>query len=140
MAKPKHNENSHRDELRPRRNVLQQRSPAQAEDVDVGQDGDQHESDGVGAREWHAEQREDYVVLRNCGNDVAHVGGGGDGERGDGATVSDGEEHPSVKEGNQVAVGFTEVNVLSAGVGKHRAQFGEGNAGAERNQAAEDPH
>src|ERR1039458_5336728 len=41
---------------------------------------------------------------------------------------------------NQVAVSFAEVNVLSARVGKHGAEFGERDAGAQRNHAAEDPH
>ena len=36
-------EDGHRDELRPGRNVLQQCAPAQADDIDLGEDGDQEE-------------------------------------------------------------------------------------------------
>ncbi len=62
-----------------------------------------------------------------------------DGERGDGAAVGDGEEHPAVEESDEVSVGFAQVNVLAAGVGKHRAEFGEREAGEQRNDAAKHP-
>ena len=133
-------EGGHGGELRPSRDILQSCAPAQSDNVDVGEDGDEHEADRVCAGERHACQRENHMLFGNGRDDVSHVGGGCDGESGDGATIGDGEQHPAVKKRNQVAVSFAEVNVLSAGVGEHGAEFGEGDAGAQRNHSAEDPH
>src|ERR1700675_3151980 len=80
------------------------------------------------------------MLLRYEGNDVAHVSRRSDGERRDAAAIPYREQHPAVKKRNQIAVSFAEVNVLSAGVGKHGAEFGEGDAGAQRNYSAEHPH
>ena len=57
----------------------------------------------------------------------------------DGAAIGHAEQHPAVEERGQIAVRFAQVDVLSAGVGKHRTQFGEGEAGAERDQRAQHP-
>src|SRR6202795_5047825 len=80
------------------------------------------------------------MLLRYEGNDVAHVSRRSDGERRDAAAIPYREQHPAVKKRNQIAVSFAEVDVLSAGVGKHGAEFGEGDAGAQRNYSTEYPH
>ena len=81
-----------------------------------------------------------HMLLRHPGNDVAHVSRRRDREGGDGAAIGDREQHPAVKKRNQVAVGFAQVDVLSAGVGKHGAEFGKGDASAQRNHSPKDPH
>ena len=145
------NEDCHGGELCPRRDVLQERAPAQSDNVDVGEDGDQQQPDGMRACEndgeyastmWPCQpiRRDHHMLLRHGRNDVPHVGCGRDGERGDGAAICDREQHPAVKKRNQVAISFAQVNVLSAGVGKHGAEFGEGDAGAQRNHSTEYPH
>ena len=42
------------------------------------------------------------------------------------AAVGDAEQHPSVEKCGQIAISFAQINVLAAGVGKHRPEFGEG--------------
>src|ERR1039458_1117829 len=80
------------------------------------------------------------VLLRDDGEDLSRVGGRSDREGGDGASVGDCEQHPSVEEGNQVSVGFAKIYVLAAGLGKHRSELGEGDTAEQRNHAADDPH
>src|SRR5208337_4782545 len=149
-------EGAHRGELRPGGDILEQCTPAQSHNVNEREDDDQREPNRMRAREYDGEYSPDKVAARQRGiwqidvrhhmllrhpwNDVAHVGRGGDGEGGDGAAIGDCEQHPAVKKGDQVAVRFAQVNVLSAGVGKHRAEFGKGDAGAQRDHSTEDPH
>ena len=92
------------------------------------------------ARDGDAGEREHNVLLRDDGEDLSRVGGRSHGERGDGAAVGDCEQHPAVEKGDQIAVSLAQINVLAAGVGKHRAEFGEGDAAEERNHAADHPH
>src|SRR5258708_35757483 len=80
------------------------------------------------------------MLLRYEGNDVPHVSRGSDGERRDAAASPYREQHPAVKKRNQVSVSFAEVNVLSAGVGKHGAELGESDTGAQRNHSTEHPY
>ena len=134
------NEDCHGCELRPRRDILQQRAPAQSENIDVGEDGDQHQPNRMRACERHACQRKNHMLLRYSRNDISHVGSGRDGQCRDGAAIRHCEQHPAIEKRDQVAISFTEVNVLSAGVGEHGAEFGEGDAGAQRNHSTEHPH
>ena len=138
-GKAQDDECGHGGELSPGGNVLQERAPAQADDIHVGEEEDEDQADEMRAREDDAEGGENYVILRDGRDDVAHVGGRGDGERRDGAAIGDAKEHPAVEEGDEVAVGFAQVNILAARVGKHGAEFGEGDAGAKRDRAAQDP-
>ena len=62
-----------------------------------------------------------------------------DGDGGDGGGLGDGEPCPHVEEGGRVTVGAAQIDVLAAGVGKHRAEFGVGHGAEEREQAADDP-
>ena len=59
------------------------------------------------------------VLLRNHRNDLSHVSRGGDGQRGNRAAVGDAEQHPAIQKRRQIAVGLAQINILSAGVGKH---------------------
>ncbi len=83
---------------------------------------------------------EDDVLLRNHGKNLPGVSRGGHGESGDRSAVGDREEHPSIKERDQIAVSFAEVNVLTAGFRKHRAEFGEGDAAKKRDDATKYPN
>ena len=80
------------------------------------------------------------MTLRHKREDLTHVCGRSYREGGDRAAIGHAEEHPSIEKGDQVTVGFAQVDVLAAGVGKHRTQFGEGEAGAERDQRSENPY
>src|SRR6202012_4080833 len=82
---------------------------------------------------------EHNMRLRNRGDNSAQISGGTDGERGDRSSVAHAEEHPSVEKGNEIAVGFAQIDVLAAGVRKHRSQFGKGNAAKERDDGGADP-
>ncbi len=94
----------------------------------------------MGSSENDAGRGKDHMVLRNERNDSAQIGRRRYREGGDGSAVRHAEEHPSVEKCGQIAIRFTQVNVLSAGVGKHRTQFGESNAGAQGNYTAQNPN
>ena len=74
-----------------------------------------------------------------AGNDSAQIRRRCHRKRGDGAAIGHAEQHPSIEKRGKVAVGFSQVNVLAAGVGEHRAQFGEGGASQQRNARAQNP-
>src|ERR1039457_1176809 len=85
------NECRHGSELRPGGDVLKERAPAQSADVDISENGDQHQAEGMRAGKNDGECSLDdvtlyqrgirqidvchHVLLRHPGNDVAHVGG-----------------------------------------------------------------
>src|SRR5712691_10995572 len=130
----------HGGEFGPGRNILEQRAPTQAHDVYTSEHGDKQQSEHVRARDGDSGERENYMLLRNDREDLSGVCRGSDGERGDGAAVSDGKQHPSVEKGDEIPVGLAQVNVLAAGLGKHGSEFGERGATKKRNYAADDPH
>src|ERR1700674_5795011 len=80
------------------------------------------------------------MLLRYEGNDVPHVSRGSNRKCCEVPAIPYREKHPAVKKRDQVAVSFAKVNVLPAGVGKHGAEFGEGDTGAQRNHSTERPH
>jgi hypothetical protein len=84
-------------------------------------------------------ERNDDMLLRDDGEDLSGISRGGHGESGDGAAVGDRKQHPSIEEGDEVAVSFAKINVLAAGFGEHRSEFGEGDATEKRNHAADHP-
>ena len=63
-----------------------------------------------------------------AGNNSAQIRRRSHRERGDRAAISHAEQHPAIEKCGQVAIRFAQINVLAAGVGKHRAQFGKGDA------------
>jgi hypothetical protein len=66
--------------------------------------------------------------------------GKSDGESGNGARAADGEVHPTVKKGPELAIGFAQVHVLSAGAGEHGPEFGKSETGQQTDNSASDPH
>ncbi len=94
----------------------------------------------VSAGDGDPGQAKHDVILRDDGKDLSRICGGGDRKRCNSAAVGYGEQHPAVEKGHQVAVGFAQINVLSAGLGEHGTQLGEGGAAEQRNYAADHPH
>src|SRR4029077_19702361 len=130
----------HGGELGPGGNILQQRAPAQADDIHVSKDGDQKQAEHMRPNNRHAGEQENEMVLRNNRKYLTRVRGGSDREGGDGAAVGDGEQHPSVKKGDEVAVSFAKINVLPARRGKQGPEFSEGGTAEQRTPPADHPH
>ena len=84
-------ESRHGSELGPGRNILQQRSPAQSDHVDVSEHNDEEKANEMSASQRNAQRRDHNMLLRNHGNDVAHVRGRSHGERRDRPAVGDAE-------------------------------------------------
>ena len=116
--------------------IVPQRSPTTL--IQVTSD-DRNQRHNVGAGENDSRGGEDNVLLGNRGDNSAQICRRCHRERGDRAAVGHAEQHPAVEECGQVSVGFAQINVLAAGVGKHRAQFGEGGASQQGNARAQHP-
>src|SRR6185437_10754666 len=132
-------ESGHRLELGPGGDVLQQSTPAQTDDVHEGECGDENESKEVRASERYSGKGGHDVLLRQDWKYFANVGGGSYGESCDGAAIGDGEEHPAVDKCDEIAVCLTQVNVLAARIGEHRAKFSKGEASEHGDHATENP-
>ena len=59
------------------------------DDVYISKDRDEEQTEKMCAGDGDSEKRENYVLLRDDGEDLSGVGGGSDGESGDGAAVGD---------------------------------------------------
>jgi hypothetical protein len=79
-------------------------------------------------------------MRRGKRNDHAEVVGESDGERGDGAALRDGEDHPAIEVSGELAIGFAQEDVLASGFREHGAHFGEGETGQQRDQPADEPY
>ena len=98
-----------------------------------GDDGeDLRPCDGEGDVEGRA------VEPAQSGEDGEDAGEAG-GDAGDGGGLGDGEPRPHIEEGEQVAVGAADVDVLAASVGEQRAELGVGHGAEEGEQTTGDP-
>ena len=136
----KNHERAHRDKLRPGCYILQGSALPQAHDVHPGDEDDREDSRDVGPGERDARGRKNHVLFGNCREDRAQISSGRDRQCGNRSAVCHRKQHPAIQESDQVSEGFTQVDVLSARVWKHRAQFGECEGRAHRDQRAHYPH
>ncbi len=85
-------------------------------------------------------QRKNNLIRMQRRKSLAQVGRESHAQRGYRPGGAYREIHPAIEEAGGVAIGFTHVYVLAAGVGKHAAQFGKGEAGQQRHAHAHHPH
>ena len=135
-----HDEQPDGRELRPGRHVDQRRAALQPEHVDRGQQNDGTDGDKVPPRQRPSKNRRNGNMSRRHGQHRAEVFGEADGERGNGATLADGEDHPSVEKCGELAVGLAQKDILAARLGEHRSHLGEGEARQQRDKPAREPH
>src|SRR5205085_11932191 len=62
-----------------------------------------------------------------------------DSQGGDSTGVVNGEDHPAIQESDEVAVGFSQVEIRSAGLGIHRAELGKSQTAEHGDSAADHP-
>src|SRR5207247_8078993 len=61
------------------------------------------------------------------------------GQGGNSPGVVNGKDHPAVKNGDEVAIGFAQIEIRSAGLGIHRAKLGESQTAEHSDGAADYP-
>ncbi len=130
-------------EVRQGRQVVNPCGEPHAKKIDNGQHddrggGDQaallelqmHTQDGVGPQ---------HVIGRQCGHGLSQEKRDCDGHGCECCAVARREQHPAVQERGEASVRLAHEHVLTAGFGKHRAQFRAGEAGHERDAAGDHP-
>ena len=91
----------------------------------------EHQDDG--------RRTETFQHLRHR-DEVTQIDRKADSERGRPAGTDDKEQAPTEKKAPERRVGLAQVNVLAAGMRQHRAELGERQRAAERQQARDDPN
>ncbi len=114
MVEAEQNEDADGRELRPRRNIDQGRAALQSDDVDRREQHDRADRDEVPARQRPSQPGCDRRMGRGERQDRADVFRKADGERCDGATLPDGEDHPAVEERRKLAIRFAQEDILAA--------------------------
>ena len=137
--KSQQNEHADRSELRPSCCIDQRRAALQTDDVDVCEQNDGAGRDQIAASERPAENGHNRFVRRCEWQNRAKVFGKPNRERSDGSALADGKNHPAVEERRKFAIGFAQVNVLSARFWIHRRHLGEGEASQQRDESADKP-
>jgi hypothetical protein len=94
----------------------------------------------VSAGERDAAERQHYVTLGDNRKNFSRIRRSSNRERRDRASVGNAEEHPAVKERDQIAIGLAQIDILSPAVWEHRAQFGESDTAEKRDQSTHDPN
>ena len=105
-----------------------------------GQQDDGASRNQIAARERPTEKCHNGFVGRGEGKYRAEVFGESHGERGDGAALADGEDHPAIEKCRKLAVGFAQEYVLASSFGIHGRHLSKGEAGEQRDESADEPH
>ncbi len=127
-----HDEQPDGREFRPGRHVDQRRAALQSEHIDGGQQNNGADGNNVPAGQRPSENRGDGNMRRCKRQHRSEVFSEADGERGDGAALADSEDHPSVEECRELAIGLAQIDILPARLREHRSHLGESEACQQR--------
>src|SRR5258708_12901613 len=131
----KHDERAHGQRFRPSGEIVQQRTPAYADYVDEGQDGNQRQGENVGPSQTDSQRRKDDVLLAHARKDSARVCRRRYRQGSDAPAVGYGKQHPAKKESDEAPKGLAQKNVLPPRLGKHAPQFAKRDAATQPNNA-----
>ena len=126
--------------LGPGGNVLEDRASTYTININQGLDRNGRDCNQVSAGEGEMAHGPDRSACFQGRKNFANIKRKARPQGCDGPANAYGKDHPAIEKGHKFAVGFAQVDVLSAGFGKHGAHLGKGKAGQHGNHSTDGPY